>query len=544
MPRAPYAEDESIFDSGLEASSGRQRRCVAAICVLLGVAVFVRAAARLPCISRDGVFFVEFAEQIRADPSGAMAGQTKQPGYSIFLLGLHSLIGQFVSSNGPRSWEICGQIIAVLGGAAVVWLIYLLTRRLFDATTALIAALLAAFWPQLVTLSSDVLSDSPHLALYLAGLLLGLRAIGRDGSADDADHRRWETLAACGSVCGVAYWLRQEALGAMAAVVICLLWPTSVIAWRRRVARAAVVATAFIVVVAPYSIAVGKVMPNKSIKDLLFGKVKQEGQADGADEYRYGMPYLKVQQAGPVVWWDAPIKMAAGWGKSGRYVLSTLALVGFFWRRMPKSDPTVKRLVMIAALLQILAAQARGMQYGIISDRYLLILAGLSIPWSASGLWAISRFVGERYLQGREAIGRSDVARRSLTVAALIAIAPMAYYDLVPAPSGARWEREAGAWIAEHATKGDVVVAAHQRSPVSFYAGLERQWPVGEGIDRALSRASAAWVVDDPTMNRMTGDEKALLAECRERMSELEPSRIWEADGERPVKVYRIGRSK
>lgn len=502
----------------------------------LGAVSYIQAAWRLSCISRDGVFFVEFARQIKADGVAAFGTQTKQPGYSILLLGLHSLIGRFVSSNGPAAWEICGQVLAVMGGIAAVWLIYFLTRRLFDSTTALVAALLAAFWPQLVTLSSDVLSDSLHLALYLAGLLLGLRAMKEKQQAGMAHAAKWGTLAACGAVCGVAYWLRQEALGAVAAMAICLLWPTNSVGARRRIGRAAIVAAAFIAIVAPYSIMVGKVMPNKSIKDLLRGHrdertaEKSQSVKTSRNQHEERVAGPQDQQAGPVVWWDAPVKMLDGWGKSGRYVLSTLALVGFFWGRVPRSEPSAKRLVVLAALLQIIAAQARGMQFGIISDRYLLIPAGLSIPWSAAGLLAITRALAARF-------GRS--MDRILPIAALIGVVPMAIYDLMPTSKGTRWEREAGAWIADHATKGDVVVAAHQRSPVAFYAGLERRWPIDERTIRVI-REGAAWVVDDPGMSRITKEERALLAKCREHLCAAADSQSWSAEDGRRVAVYRI----
>ncbi|HKQ49755.1 MAG TPA: glycosyltransferase family 39 protein [Phycisphaerae bacterium] len=565
------------------------RRGMLALCMIVGAAVMVQGAARLPCISRDGVFFVEYAEKLAVEPLVQLRGQTKQPGYSILLLGLHSLIGRSISENAAVSWEVCGQIIAVLGGVAVVGLIYLLTRRLFDARTALVAALLAAFWPQLVSVSSDVLSDAPHLALYLGGLLLGVRAMGQTNRRieENLNHRgteaqrtRWRSLVACGAVCGLAYWMRQEALGAVAAVVVCLLWPAARVVLSRRVARVGVVVAAFVIVVAPYSIAVGKVMPNKSIKDLFWGTEETES-ADGADGRRWwenaecGMQnaewknrevHQRTQVAGPVTWWDAPIKMLGGWSRSGRYVLSTLALVGFFWPGSARSDRAVRRLVVIAALLQVIAAQARGMQYGVVSERYLMIPAALAIPWAAAGLVAVALWMAERMAnsEGRiakgearamreaEALGRlrsagapATTGRRPLLVAALIAIGPMAYYDLRPAKEGADWQREAGAWIAGQAAKGDVVLAAPQRSPVAFYAGLERRWPVSEGIAVAMRPVNRAqvWVVDDPEMSRATEIEKSLLADFRRHKSADAPLRTWRKEEEGEVLVYKLRKS-
>jgi hypothetical protein len=221
-------------------------------------------------------------------------------------------------------------------------------------------------------------------------------------------------------------------------------------------------------------------------------------------------------------------------------VLSTLALVGFFWARSARSNREVRRLVLIAALLQIIAAQARGMQYGVVSERYLMIPTGLSIPWAAAGLVAIATYAGERFRQSREYPASSDVARRSLTVAALIAVAPMAYYDLRPAARGAGWEREAGTWIAGQASPGDVVNAAHQRAAVAFYAGLERIWPVGADVAKAMKQGGAVWVVDDPGMSRMTAEEHLMVAEYRKHLRADSQSEAWRTEGGGEVKVFRL----
>ena len=85
-----------------------------------------------------------------------------------------------------------------------------------------------------------------------------------------------------------------------------------------------------------------------------------------------------------------------------------------------------------------------------------------------------------------------------------------------------------------------VVMAPHQHSAVAFYAGTERRWPVGEGIDGLLSRENGGWVVDDPGMNRITKEEKALLTECREHKRGDSQFQTWRTEDGRDVRVYRI----
>lgn len=551
-----------------------------ALLLILAAAIAIRlgSAAALPCISRDGVFFVEFARQIAADPVAAMRGQTKQPGYSLLLLatdaalggadgvlrdgimpgenGRFGLLGFGLSDSELNAaaqcavvWERCGQAISIFGGIAGVGLLFLVTRRLFDGKTGLIAAGLAAVWPQHVELSADVLSDAPHLALYLGCLLLGLRALrttaggrGRLGGgnalpSDDVSKvsavgPAWGFL--CGICGGAAYWLRQEALGIIAACVICLLWS----GWRRlrdtsssnnespirktALAAASIVA-GFVVSVAPYSLIVGRVMPNKSLDDLLFGPDEPASAQRPFDPFAgHTVRAPEPSRAGPVTWWDGPGRMAAGWARSGGYVLSTFALLGFFWRRSRSSDPAARQLVVAAAVLQLSAAELRGLSYGVISDRYILVPAALCIPWSATGMRSLAEWIAEWI--GAASTRKGNV--RIFTVVAAVAVGLMAYRVVRTHRGGHFSLREAGTWLAAHAEPTDVLLAPRQLGPLSFYAGTRRWWPAGDSIEalrREVGIAAPRWFADAAAQSGLTESERGLLSEMRRGVAELTP---------------------
>jgi 4-amino-4-deoxy-L-arabinose transferase-like glycosyltransferase len=478
--RAVTAERRQEFDApvGMAAASGRHVFWLAVV-LLAAAGVRLFQAARLGCISRDGVEYVAFAQRMAVDPVAAVNAWLLQPGYPAVVLVVHRVCGGLLSADPVLAWERSGQLAALLGGVISVWLIYLLTARLFDRTTGCIAAALAAMWPQAIELSADVLTDMPHLALYLAALLLAERGL-RGGRA--------ATLGAAGFLSGIAYLVRQEALVLVLAALACRLWPGAERRWRVRLLGSAALVMAFALPVAPYAAATGKLMHKKSIRQLL---------ESGAE----------ARQAAAVDWLSAPLHAAEGWARSGRYVFSTLAVIAVLWRRVPRSDRSVLRLLMAVVALHLLAVWLRGRSFGEISSRYMLIPAALTIPWSAAALRELCTAAWTRRPMGRATV----LGLLVLTTAPLV-------WPLRQAPNhDSAALREAGMWLRAHARPEDEVLAPGRLKAVCFYADLARVWPRPTEPDVMWQnmRLRAAWFADLTGHPRWTEAERAFLEHCR-----------------------------
>lgn len=425
-------------------------RYVAAI-VLLATLVRVHAASQLQCVSRDGVHFVEFAKQLAADPVAAMKGTSKQPGYSYLLLGAVRMLGGDSTSNDPTLWLRAGQMMSVIGGVASCVLVYFLTRRLFDPLLASIAGLFAALWPQGAELSADLLSDMPHLGLYLAALLAGLRAIEQA----DCARRPIGWAALCGAMAGAAYWLRQEALGAAITVGAGLVLGSNRGRRGRAVIAALTIFVTFGAVASPPSLITGSVMPNKNLRDLLLGEPAGSISVNG--------PFGALVLAEWLPWYKAPARMADAWGASGKYILSTLVVVGLFLRSAPRARRAGAAVVALAICLQLVAVLLRVKSYGEISSRYLVIPAALTIPWAAAGFATIASLIAVR-----------QPARRAptiVTVALLLVLAPLAWFCTRPINADKACLREAGQWLEQNAGRDAVVMAPDRLEQLMFYAG-------------------------------------------------------------------------
>jgi len=161
----------------------------------------------------------------------------RPPLYPIVLGGVYSLFGD--DPDVARAFQ-------VFLGVVVVFLVYVLMRRLATPGGALLAAFLAAANPALIYLSGLIMSE----ILYIIGLLCVLLLLVRDARSPrtPASTGRY---AIVGALLGAAYLTRPQTLFFAAFVAGAVLWLRT-LSWRARFARIAVLAASAAIVVSPW----------------------------------------------------------------------------------------------------------------------------------------------------------------------------------------------------------------------------------------------------------------------------------------------------
>lgn len=462
---------------------------------ILFVSLLIRAYActQLGCIDRNGVQFVNFAKELSVDPVAAMKQTTRQPAFAWVLLGTERLFRACRVGDSPELWQAAGQSLAVLGGLGVVAAIFILARRLFDSATAIIAALFAAFWPQGVELSSGVLSDMPHLAIYLFAMILALDAVSRARPA---------RLAECGALCGVAYLFKQEALGLLAAVAVCWMLPEQGRTRRSRVVGLLFLLGAFLLVVSPHSLMTGRLMPNKNPLDMV----------------RHLFAAAPAVDAGPLLAyivspWMGPAKLLEDWLRSGRYVIPAIFIVGVFLKSAPRAEPAGRRLAIVAAIIHVAMVEARIIVYGESSIRYAAIPAALCIPWAASTLRFILSSIVAKIPDARR-----KRARAVYFLGMLIPICPLAAYAFRPQEAAKAHYPESGRWLRKNVEAQATVMAHKNLEQLMFYADLidpEPRWikcpreDTLEDLRDAFRKNRPDWFVDVRSSHHDELDEES-----------------------------------
>lgn len=409
------AEAAPLLPAPADRERGRTARVLLLI-VLAALAVRLVVATRSVMLSRDAVGFIEHAQALAADPLGTLRTEEQHPLYPALAWAAHAAIEhtpgmpEGLRQDPVRSWTLAVLGVSMIGGLGVVLAAYALAAQLFDRRAGLIAAALAAGAAEFCQLSADGLTDMPHLALFLLAVAAAVWAL-RSG--------RLVGLIGVGLLSGVAFLTRPE--GAEPAVVTAALLLVAPRTWRwpKRAGGVACIVVSAAVVVSPYMWITGKLVPKKpitqfvlaprSLRPLRFNELSffpaagatatdddsprraRSGKDRETELVGHDPPYMV---AGMVAI-EAPAVVRAWGAISENYARSlrvTLLLPAIWWvirRKHYPGDPLGCRLILGAVVLHLvlLVRLIVGFDYeGLFSLRHVMVLAGLTLPFSAAGV--------------------------------------------------------------------------------------------------------------------------------------------------------------
>ena len=190
------------------------------------------------CISGDGVAYVGIAKHLAAGEYAHALSSVFPPLYPAIMVLIHAAL---------PDWEMSGDLIsAVLGAATVIPIYYLMREVTGRREVATVAAAITAFDPPLARYASSVRTEAGYICILAVAVVMAILAIRRQRIA-------WAAIA--GGVTGVAYLYRTEAVGLAMFVPAFLtagafLWRQWRVGWA--LAAAGAFAVAYLVVASPY----------------------------------------------------------------------------------------------------------------------------------------------------------------------------------------------------------------------------------------------------------------------------------------------------
>ncbi len=473
------------------------RGAVWRLAVAAAVALVVRAylIAVLPVISRDGVVFIRYAQGLQVDAACEMRQQKQHPLYPLAIAATHKAVSPLgLAGLDPRTrWVVAGQTVTVVSGLALILAVYALTTVLFDKSVGVVAAACAALVPEFCAYGVDVLSDSLHLALYVFGLTLAVSGVRR---------RSWARFGAAGLLSGLAYLTRPEGgeVAVVAAAGACLVhgWP-----FRLRFGAAAACLAGFLLAAAPYMAVTGRLVQKKPASRFLKaawktapapaaippspdqqrirdadttppgGRFAYAGAGAGVSVLPPAEAFAGFRTIGGIA--RALGKVLMNWARSLRvmYLLPAVAWLFLVGRRpVPGAG---RRLVVAAGVVHIVICVRliHAFDYWqLFSVRHTLVLAALTLPWTAAGLVALAAHVQHAMKPPRPGIVWLPLAA--------IVIGPTLPWLLRTPNRDDAYMREAGDWIARTYPQPQRILTDQWQVP--FYANgilCERDEPGG-----------------------------------------------------------------
>jgi len=446
---------------------------------------FGLARALLP--AQDGLKFLRVAAEFQRRPfADVVRGSDQHPLYPLCVAAAEPLVRQVLGPS-PTTWRVAAQSVSAVAWIAMLVPIYGLSRALFNRPTARLACLLQLALPASAEFGHETLADPLALCLLMATLWLGVTAI-RQKSV-------W-TAAVCGMVAGLGFWTRPETAIAPIVLVAWELWrivkkwksvdfsPKVLSSASGQVAdfrRLGAVGMGFLVLVGAYATVKGELSEKLALR-------RSAAIASPHDAHRAvshvvppeirkpGMNFAPKEESANEGWEfpEALAGVARGWFAGLGWVFAVLTV----WGILRTSGRSTKRLVQLYVIGFSAIAIRHAMTLGYLSDRHLLSLGLLSLPWAAAGLRKI----------GGKVVELTPLPRRWASVATVLAVLGSATaLQARPSHPTRTGHLDAGRWLASHATPGEAVLDT--RGWANFVAGRTQYdyWHVAQAFsDRRL----------------------------------------------------------
>ncbi len=438
---------------------------------VLALTVRSVAAAGLAVIPRDGIAYLDLAKGVAQGGPGEAFRSIQHP--------LYPLITGMLGGG-----ETVLLLLGVLAGSTGCLAMLVIGERVASRRVGVVAAILYAVSPALVTYEASTLTEGLYIPLFLWSVALALAALDRP--------RRG---VAGGLLCGLAYLTRPDALLAGLAIPCGLLLV-------RRLRAALLFGIAFLVLAGPYiywmSADAGRlVVSRKKSRIERFANRDLPGEETTAP--RSPRPSVGA----------AALDTARTLGEASSWVLLFLAAGGLV--------PTLRgdrrkaaRLVLALALLEVLVRFKLLHSFGYLAERHLLTSTALLLPFAARGLLLIP---------GRRAAVATAVVA---TVLLLLAVRPRRVEKLPL--------KEAGHWILGESGPG-AVVGYFGLPRVAYYAQAQGvNLTTDEPMDVSIGADRVEWVVEED--GRCGGTRPPTI---------LGESRSF-GTGNHRIHIYRVGR--
>jgi hypothetical protein len=473
-----------------------------AILILAGLWRAIMAAL-LPAISRDGVTFCWYARDLGEQGLTYLRVPAAQqhPLFPTLILIVQRLASRLGAPDSPLTWQRSGQVVcwaagmAVIGltGAIAVRLVRRLELPLDHRAVALSAMLMASVLDLNMWLSSDVMSEQVHLAMYLAAalLLLKLESVPAAGG--------------CGFLSGLAFLTRQEGfLPALAGLVTLAVAYRRQMTWQKRTVHMVALLAGFLICAVPYWSWIGRFSTKKDVLQWLrtpaagvpseSTKLQLCAASDGAAPCRPAMVEERADansrrhgtrptyalaklETFNLPWYALLPHAVYRLLRAGRVVIPLLAVLPLVNLRRRLLSPVLSGLTLCLvghfSLVMVLLEQE-----GYLAPRHMLVVVMLLVPLAAM---LLARMLNLLLQVGHPGLGGALVA---------VFMLPLAAYGLRVPNVKDRFLVDAAHWL----TSRDPDIASQRllsgSSPrrIAFYADMRWEfWPEQPEAYSALS---------------------------------------------------------
>jgi len=234
-----------------------ERRDIVHLAILVAIALVIGVylIATTVLIAKDGVFYIERAQQLTSDPVRII--KAHPPGYPFLIMAAHKCASLFTDDPSVFTWIYSAQSVTPLCRLLALILLYFIGKLLAGSRQSFWAMLILIFLPYPTRIVCDVVREWPYLLFLATGFFFLLWSV-KSGE--------WWAFGLAGLSCGLGYLIRPESAQL---IIYGLLWGVvslfrpklwGVSRWKNFFALALLL-IGFAIPAAPYMKCTGKIIP-------------------------------------------------------------------------------------------------------------------------------------------------------------------------------------------------------------------------------------------------------------------------------------------
>jgi hypothetical protein len=431
-----------------------------AIALVIGVYLILTTVL----IAKDGVGYIERAQQLQTDPIKII--KAHPPGYPFLILIAHKLASLFVDGTSNQSWIYSAQSVTLLCRLLALIPLYFMGKLLVGSKNSFWALLILILLPYPAELGSDVLREWPYLLFLSTGFCLLLWA---------AKYGKWWAFGLVGLTAGLGYMIRPESaqllLYGICWLTLCFLKPKfhEMHRWKSFTALA-LLFIGFAIPAAPYMKCKGEIIPGKikSIMRTFSINCPQETMDQAAQ-----LPLRQNNNTAEIISYNALKALGDIFktiGESLMWFFIPMLFIGFWYHF--KHNAKYEKQFLMASFISVNIAMMV-LQYCYVlphaSQRWSLPLVTFTIFYIPIGLQVVEDWLNNKQLLSKQKNNIPKDKRLSwFLVLLLVGIAICLPKLFRPTRIEKQGYREIAEWLRTNTAAADIIAAPDRR--IAFYA--------------------------------------------------------------------------
>ena len=434
-----------------------------AILAAIALVVGVYLIATTVLISKDGVFYIERAQQLASDPIKII--KAHPPGYPFLIMAAHKCAALFTNESSVFTWIYSAQSVTLLCRLLALIPLYFIGKLLVGSKNSFWAVLILVLLPHSAKYCAEVLREWPYILFLAAGFFFLLWG---------AKSRKWWVFGFVGLCSGLGYLIRPESVQLIVYgfvwLILCMLWAKrwNVSRWKIIVALA-LLFIGFAIPATPYMKCTGRYFPPKAgffiksffstnssnnidtTKISLAASILNYNTAEIASQNVLEALYGIFQTIGEHLMWFFVLPLVIG-----------------LWYWLRGEAKFEEQFLITAFVLANIAMMTLQYCYNSpeVSRRWSLPLIAMTICYVPVGLQTLGNWLGSRlHKSQRKNEGNPQLWFFILLVVGVIICLPKLFRPTGIDKAG---YREAAKWLKENTNKNDLIAMSDRR--IVFYA--------------------------------------------------------------------------